>query len=172
MAFCPAIREFVAQLNGGTGADRVACGRRSARVDSAARLRLREIEGGSGGLMRLRRPKPWFLAIVSAVWIFAGFVGAVMATPIIIRLLSGFLTVLSAGLWLGVRWVRIPLAVYWSIVTVAGLAGLFIASDRMRQLPQLVVAGYSAYLLYRWDPDARDEDEIITLDVSGGSKKA
>ena len=120
--------------------------------------------------MRFRLPKPWYLAIVSAIWIVAGVVGAVMATPLMLRLLSVLLGVLAAGLWLGFRWVRIPLAVYWSIVTVVGLAGLFIATDKVRVLPQLVVAGYSAYLLYRWDPNAQDENEIIALGLSGGGK--
>jgi hypothetical protein len=122
--------------------------------------------------MRITRPKPWYLAIVSAIWIVGGLTGAVLATPIMLRVLSGFLAVLSAGLWLRWRWVRLPLAAYWTIVTIAGVAGLLMPGNQMRVLPQLVVAGYSAYLLYRWNPNAPDEDEIITLDLDGRSKTA
>jgi hypothetical protein len=106
------------------------------------------------------------LAWFSAIWFIAGVGAAVLLIPtgnVALGVLSAGVAVLAAGLWLGWRWVRIPFAIYWCIIALAGLLLLIMQGFSIRGLGQVLFAAYSTYLIYDWDPR---EPEMLLLNLS------
>lgn len=94
------------------------------------------------------------LSLLSIVWIAAGILGVVVIArgSIALGTLGLLLGVLSIGLWLQWRSVRVPLMVYWFMIGVCGLVLLF-----MRRFDWMVAvrtAGFFSfsYLVHQWRP--------------------
>ena len=121
--------------------------------------------------MRIRKPEG-VLGWVSALWVIAGVAGAGFFVPkgtvagLVFALVSVGIAMMSAALWLGIRSVRIPFTIYWTMIAASGVALLLLGPVTIEAIGEIVLFGYFAFLVYYWDPDDQDITQLHLNDHS------
>ena len=123
--------------------------------------------------MKFRVPRPLFLAVVSIVWLVGsikGFVATVLEGPFLQSLFFTLVGACAAGLWFGIRWVRVPILLVLCVVVVMWTLGLLLGTGSTLHLLVLPIIVYAGYLLLKWDPSTPELEELLAAAIEGGRK--
>ncbi len=102
--------------------------------------------------MRFKNPGGnlvWMTPLFTLAGCFLAFMN-VREGSIGFAVLYGSLGLFSALVWFDLKWVAIPLMIYFSLAIISGSVMLFVVGFSMMLLSKLVLAGYTVFELWEW----------------------